>query len=513
MNKQLPIAIIGAGPVGLAAAAHVLSYGGIPLVLEKGPTAAHAVRQWGHVQLFSPWRFNVDKAAKKLLEETGWSSPDPERHPTGHELADLYLEPLSRHSKVDSRIRYNATVTSVAKAGVDKVKNDRREERPFVLRIESSQGHEEDILAAAVIDATGNWFSPNPGGANGLPAPGEKQAAPFIHYGIPDVLGPDKAFWAGKDVAVVGSGHSAMNALLDLAKLQKKHPDTKIHWIVRRTQVNNVFGGGADDQLAARGALGEAARHLAESGNLQTHTGFRIARMNQQKDGVEVVAEDGRRLSMHRLIVATGARPDLSFLREVRLDLDPALESNRILGPLIDPNFHSCGTVRPHGAAELTHPEKDFYIIGMKSYGRAPTFLMATGYEQARSVVARLMGDDEAAARVELELPETGVCSTNLPGLSTACCAPEKPAAKAATPETAFFNPEKSEENTMSSSCCPTNQTAANKPAAKKEETQMGGSCAVPAGSIKSAEGSSCAVPNTAAKPVNKEKQGGGCCG
>lgn len=50
----------------------------------------------------------------------------------------------------------------------------------------------------------------------------------------------------------------------------------------------------------------------------------------------------------------------------------------------------------------------------MKSYGRAPTFLMAAGYEQVRSIAAALAGDREAAERVELVLPETGVCSTDL---------------------------------------------------------------------------------------------------
>ena len=111
------------------------------------------------------------------------------------------------------------------------------------------------------------------------------------------------------------------------------------------------------------------------------------------------------------LIVATGFRPDLGFLSELRLSLDPALECPPALAPLIDPNLHSCGTVRPHGALELAQPEPDFYFAGMKSYGRAPTFLMLTGYEQVRSIAAELAGDIEAARRVELVLPETGVCS------------------------------------------------------------------------------------------------------
>ena len=102
-----------------------------------------------------------------------------------------------------------------------------------------------------------------------------------------------------------------------------------------------------------------------------------------------------------------------------------------LLAPLIDPNLHSCGSVPPHGVVELTHPEPGFYIVGSKAYGRAPTFLMATGYEQVRSVIAELAGDHEAARRVELVLPETGVCSTSsiMGSKAQACCGPNNDAA------------------------------------------------------------------------------------
>jgi hypothetical protein len=121
-------------------------------------------------------------------------------------------------------------------------------------------------------------------------------------------------------------------------------------------------------------------------------------------------------------VAATGFRPDWSILSEVRLDLDPAVESPRALAPMIDPNVHSCGTVRPHGAEELKQPEGNLFAIGMKSYGRAPTFLMLTGYEQARSVVAAIAGDWDAARRVELVLPETGVCATGDDVVAGPCC-------------------------------------------------------------------------------------------
>jgi hypothetical protein len=127
-----------------------------------------------------------------------------------------------------------------------------------------------------------------------------------------------------------------------------------------------------------------------------------------------------------QIVVATGFRPDLAPIRELRVALDPILEAPPALAPLIDPNLHSCGTVPPHGVVELSHPEPGFYIAGSKSYGRAPTFLMATGYEQVRSIVAEIAGDHEAARRVELVLPETGVCSTGAPAegaeASAGCC-------------------------------------------------------------------------------------------
>jgi hypothetical protein len=120
---------------------------------------------------------------------------------------------------------------------------------------------------------------------------------------------------------------------------------------------------------------------------------------------------DGQHLDgVDEIVVVTGFRPDLAILSEVRLDLDPVLHAPRALAPLIDPNVHSCGTVYPHGAQELAQPDAGFYLTGMKSYGRATSFLALTGYEQVRSVVAAIAGDDEAAANVELTLPQTGVC-------------------------------------------------------------------------------------------------------
>ena len=425
--NTLPVAVIGAGPVGLAAAAH-LHEREIPFVIfEVGDDVAASVRDWAHVQLFSPWRMNIDAAARRLLVADGWLVPDPEGHPTGAELIEHYLEPLALLPEVSASLRTNRLVTSVTRLGMDKVRTPGRAGTPFVVATESPYGLER-TLASAVIDASGTWTQPNPLGADGRPAIGERRAEGRVDYGIPDVLGRDRPRYAGRRVAVVGSGHSAQNVVSDLATLAAQKPSTSITWIIRRREAGPMFGGGHDDQLPQRGRLGAAARALVESGRVRLETGVRVEEVDTLDDGVVVMSADGRKLGpFDRVVAATGFRPDLEPLRELRVDIDPALESARSLGPLIDPNVHSCGSVPPHGAAELAHPEPGLYVVGVKSYGRAPTFLLATGYEQVRSVVAEIAGDHAAAGQVRLLLPESGVCGLNpsaTPALTHAgaCC-------------------------------------------------------------------------------------------
>lgn len=413
MSEARTVAIIGAGPVGLAAAAHVLERGLRPIVLEAGAGAGHSVRQWGHVQLFSPWEYNIDRAAARLLAPTGWNSPEPEQYPTGTELVERYLEPLVTRSVLATHVHTSSRVTGISRVGFDKLKTKGREAAPFEIRYQNGQGPKV-LRADAVIDASGTWQSPNPAGANGLLAIGEALAASRIAYGMPDVLGHDRARYAGKTVAVLGAGHSAVGTLIDLARLAEQLPDTKPIWLLRGSDPAKAFGGGANDKLAARGELGAAFAALVAADRVKLESNFRVSQFAM--DGPRLIVGAGstccaRHVVVDELIVATGFRPDLDFVRELRIALDPAIECPVALAPLIDPNEHSCGTVRPHGARELAQAEPGFYFAGMKSYGRAPTFLMITGYEQVRSIAADIAGDREAAERVELELPETGVCN------------------------------------------------------------------------------------------------------
>lgn len=409
-TTELPVVVIGAGPIGLAAAAHLTARGLTPLVLEAGPSAGTAVRGWSHVRLFSPWSEVVDPAAEKLLAPTGWVRPDGAAYPSGGEWAEGYLQPLS--DVLGDRVRYGARVTGVSRAGRDRVLDADRDQQPFTVHVDNADGTEERITARAVIDASGTWSTPGPLGGNGLPALGEKAHASRITYRVPDLKDPAvRARYAGKRTAVVGTGASAFTALAYLADLAEQEPGTHAAWVLRRGISGSTFGGGADDQLPARGALGLRAKAAVDAGHASAVTGFRTAAVEADGDQLVLVAEDGRRLNpVDEVIVLTGLRPDLSFLGELRLGLDERLQAPVALAPLIDPNQHSCGTVYPHGVKELSHPEKDVHLVGMKSYGRAPTFLAMTGYEQVRSIAAALAGDHEAAARVELTLPETGVC-------------------------------------------------------------------------------------------------------
>lgn len=438
-DKSLPVAIIGAGPVGLAAAAH-LAVRNLPFILfEADSIVAANVLSWKHIRVFSPWRYNIDKAAKQLLELTSWQTPDEDGLPTGQELYDQYFKPLSELPLIKANLRLNSKILSIGKKNIDKMKTRGRDEAPYVLLVAHS-GDVHQYEARAVIDASGTWNSPNPIGSGGNYAIGEVENRDKIFYGIPDIINQHAERYKNKSVLVVGSGHSSINAILELDKLKEQYPATEIHWVLRKKNIRDVYGGQEDDALEARGALGIKIEQLVNDDRVNVYTPFQIQQIASKDSKLTIIGfQEGEKFALpwiDEIISNTGSRPDFSFLREVRLRIDSSLESVAEIAELIDPNIHSCGTVRPHGENELKHPDKNFYIVGSKSYGRAPTFLMATGYEQVRSIVAYIAGDIEAARKVELDLPETGVCSVDAG--DTACCGVESKPTKV----------------TIKSSCC-----------------------------------------------------------
>jgi thioredoxin reductase len=431
----LPVAVIGAGPVGLAAAAQLLERGLDVIVYEAGDSAGAAVQQWGHTRLFSPWEYLVDEAAARILDRNGWEAPAAKSLPFGRELVSDYLLPLAATPELAPRIRYRSRVTAVTREGMDRTRSTGRASTPFLLRVATADGV-EDVLARALIDTSGTYCTPNPLAASGLDPIGASAVADRVSHALPDVLGADRARFAGRHTVVVGAGHSAANTLIKLAALAKDAPGTTITWAIRGASPVRVYGAEADE-LEERGKLGGTVHDLVRRGAIILVDRFEIDHLDpNDHDAVRV---SGRRrgasmtIDADVVVNATGFRPDLDMLREIRLSLDEIVEAPRQLAPLIDPNMHSCGTVYPHGVSELAHPEPGFFIAGMKSYGRAPTFLLITGYEQVRSIADELAGNHAAARLVQLVLPATGVCSTNIGSAGGDSCCSTEPSPSAST--------------------------------------------------------------------------------
>jgi thioredoxin reductase len=417
----LPVAIIGAGPIGLAAAANLVERDIEFVVYESGPDAGASIQKWAHIRFFSPWRHLVDPASRRMLEASGWKAPEDAELPSGGEFVSAYLEPLSKLDSIASRIRYGATVDAVSREGMDRTRSTGRADTPFLLRVTEADELRE-VTARAVIDASGTYLTPNSLGSSGLDPLGLPDVAEHVSHALPDVVGGERDRVAGKRVTVVGAGHSAANTLLNLAILKSEVPETRISWLIRNAGAVRVTTS-EDDELIARAAIGKRVDRLIATGVIQQVDRFEILRLAPIDGGVRLIGQRAGELVEHDtdvVVNATGFRPNLDMLREIRLELDHIVEAPARLAPLIDPNIHSCGTVEPHGFAELQQPEPNFFIAGMKSYGRAPTFLLATGYEQVRSIVAYLAGDAAAASNVQLVLPATGVCSTGASG--STCC-------------------------------------------------------------------------------------------
>ncbi|GAA1681249.1 NAD(P)-binding domain-containing protein [Microbacterium lacus] len=423
--STLPVVIIGAGPIGLAAAANLIERGIDFIVLEAGEVAGAAIRLWGHTRLFSPWRHLIDPASRRLLEKGGrWVEPQDEgRAPSGQQLVDDYLVPLSELDAVRSHIRYGVRVIAVSREGMDRTRTAGRAQKPFLVRLRTADGRTEELTGRAVIDASGTYTTPNPLSSSGLDPIGLGEVADLVIHALPDVRGVDRTQFAGRHTTVVGAGHSAANTLIGLAELAQSAPGTRVTWLIRNASAVRVSSS-AEDELADRARLGSRVDRLVQAGVIEKIDSFEISAMSRLGDGVQLIGSRRGEPAAHDtdlVVNATGFRPDLGMLREVRLQLDDIVEAPVRLAPLIDPNLHSCGTVAPHGFDELRHPESGFFLVGMKSYGRAPTFLLATGYEQVRSVVAWLDGDMRSASSVQLTLPATGVCSTG-DGGGGSCC-------------------------------------------------------------------------------------------
>ena len=230
--------------------------------------------------------------------------------PTGADLYEAYLKPLASTPEMAAVIETDAKVTAITRQGADKVLSRGRETKPFVLAVSNGNGAIRRDLARAVIDASGTWTAPNPLGAGGILAEGEAENARSIAYGIPDVLGRDRAAYEGRTTLVVGAGHSAANVLLDLARLAERNPATSIVWATRGENLMRVYGGGRADQLPARGELGSSLKALVDSGRVSLVAGFSVIRIRSVGDQVIVEGETAGGSARSALSTGSSSRPD-----------------------------------------------------------------------------------------------------------------------------------------------------------------------------------------------------------
>lgn len=387
-------------------------------MIERAPTVGGNIASWRHIRLFSNWGMNIDPAARRLLSRANWREPDSAAFPTGGELVDEYLAPLARTPQVAEHLRLNTTVQAVTRVGLDKTaQEDWRTTTPFRLHLHE-EGRERYLQASAVIDASGNFLTPNPLGGEGSAAIGESRVARAVRYGIPDVEDREKALYLGKRTLVVGSGHSAFNALVLLSTLVAQDPRTKIVWAVRRADAKTLLGARAGEPLEARTRLTDGVREMLARGALTVVSDFWATHIEETGAGIVVYDEDRALAPVDRIICATGYRPNLSMLRELQVALDPTFECPKQIANLVDARRFPCGSAPPHGIDKLMHPETGLFIVGQKSYGRASTFLLTAGYEQVRSIAAALAGDREASQRTEIVMP-AGSCGGDC---GTGCC-------------------------------------------------------------------------------------------
>jgi thioredoxin reductase len=395
------VAIIGAGPMGLEAALYALRLGHQATVYERGEVGDHLDR-WGQVRMFSPFRMNVSPLGLKELTTRGGSAPDLEECPTGRELRERYLLPLAEMLR--EAIRTSTEVLGVSRAGLLKTEaigGDRRSSCPFLLLLlDKRSGEETAAEAEVVLDASGVYANPGFLGPGGLPAPGERALGEAIAHGLPDLLSGERARFAGKRVLLVGGGHSAATNLLALEQLRSEEPSTSIVWAYRKDS-SSPLEEVAGDPLPARAALSRESNRIAgeRRGAVRVLAGRVVERISPAGGGLRVRLADrkGERIEIEvdRIISSTGFRPDLTISRELQAHHCYASEGPMRLAAKLLGGGGDCLRQPRLGPDAHRHPEPGFFVLGQKSYGRNPAFLLAAGREGLRDVFRIVEGKDD----------------------------------------------------------------------------------------------------------------------
>lgn len=373
MTRVAPprVAVLGAGPVGLEAAAYVVAAGLPVTVYDAGPVAA-TVERWGFVKLFSQFGMNASPLGKQLIlrEVSNHSFPADADLLTGREYREAYLVPLARSAALAPHVVPETRVLAVGRGGWRKSDPSTRRLPPFRLLLRDARG-ERFEAADIVFDCTGTLSRPNWVGDGGIPAAGELAARPHVVSGVDDILGSRKGFYAGKTVLVVGSGYSAATVVTDLTALAEEQQATWVVWLTRGPKTAPLPRL-ANDPLKERDRLAARANHLAGrcDGNLEYHAHAQIDELlcHGPDKGFRVagrVAGKPAEWDVERVIAAVGTRPDLALCAELRVD-------------------------EPAGDIETDEP--GYFVLGSKALGRDSDFLIRDGFDHIRRAVAAVAG-------------------------------------------------------------------------------------------------------------------------
>lgn len=411
------IAIIGAGPIGVEAALYGASAGLDVHLFERGRIGEN-VRQWGHVHLFTEWKRNRSPLAQKLLEARGDVLSPEESYASGNELAD-YLLKLVSLDPLRGRVSAQTEVKAVARDGLlksDGWNDPRRLSRPFRLLVKGIAG-EKIRRFDAIIDTTGVYQSPNYAGNGGMPAPGEVNLHRFIDYAIPDVAGHDKDRFINKHTLVIGSGHSAASSLLAIADLFERGSRTRITWVVRRDMAKDgsVYALDPNDTSSGRQRLGRRANTLISDPRVDFRPRTLVESIERRVQRFAVMLSDGSRVECDNICAHTGFRPDEALWKELQISPHPATgaPSPQLAAQLNKANKRA-GVGLSTGYAEkleefqrpeneeaidslalLKLSEPNFFVLGIKSYGRDAGFLMQNGFRQVRDAYKIISGNEE----------------------------------------------------------------------------------------------------------------------
>ncbi|MCH7665511.1 MAG: NAD(P)-binding protein [Acidobacteria bacterium] len=398
------IAILGAGPTGLEAALAAAERGLAFTLYEAADGVAGHVLDWSHVELFSPWAYDISPRARRALSAAGVELPDPSDPscPSGKELVERVLGPLGELAQISPHLRTGVNVVSVGRQGLlkhEEIASDARRAQPFRLLLRDSSGHEWVENAGAVLDCTGSYSQPNALGDGGIPAPGETSLADEIRRRIPD-LDSERAEWVGRTILVVGAGHSALTAVSGLAELAASSPGTSVVWALRREHPG--WHVDPNDPLPGRSRLAKRAHALLAGGSAAVIpiTGVVVDSVsrNGNRFAVGLRRTDGVIETVHidKILSLTGSVGDHNLYRQLQIHecyatlgpmkLAAALPASTVSTRSDESSSADCLDQKSLGAETLVNPEPGFFILGAKSYGRNSSFLMRLGWEQVDDI-------------------------------------------------------------------------------------------------------------------------------